>query len=138
MHTHQYSLPTRIVFLIGFHSVKSLNFFIICWHGYLIMELNLTAKDKHALKSLSVDLRDMLRMKKVNDRVENPEYRRVFDATYFKVTDGNYLDQMLNWIEDFRNRMADAESEQSNDELNLETKKLIDAGWINSRTKMDD
>jgi len=26
--------------------------------------------------------------------------------------------------------MADAESEQPNDELNLETKKLIDAGWI--------
>ena len=44
--------------------------------------------------------------------------------------DGNYLDEMLNWIEDFRNRMADAESEQPNDELNLETKKLIDAGWI--------
>ena len=94
------------------------------------MELNLTAKDKHALKSLSVDLRDMLRMKKVDDRVENPEYRRVFDATYFKVTDGNYLDQMLNWIEDFRNRLDYAESEQPKDELNLETKKLIDAGWI--------
>ena len=26
--------------------------------------------------------------------------------------------------------MDDAESEQSKDELNLETKKLIDAGWI--------
>ena len=102
------------------------------------MELNLTAKDKHALKSLSVDLRDMLRMKKVDDRVGNPEYRRFFDATFFKVMDGNYLDEMLNWIEDFRNRMADAESEQSNDELNLETKKLIDAGWINSQRKMDD
>ncbi|MDW0203640.1 MAG: hypothetical protein QOD17_11235 [Nitrososphaeraceae archaeon] len=94
------------------------------------MELDLTAKDKHALKSLSVDLRDMLRMKKVDDRVENPEYRRVFDATYFKVTDGNYLDQILNWIEDFRNRLDYAESEQPKDELNLETKKLIDAGWI--------
>ncbi|MGB7705750.1 MAG: hypothetical protein WBL64_00460 [Nitrososphaeraceae archaeon] len=94
------------------------------------MEHDLTAKDKYALKSLSVDLRDMLRMKKVDDRVENPEYRRVFDATFFKVTDGNYLDEMLNWIEDFRNRLADAESEQSKDELNQETKKLIDAGWI--------
>jgi len=111
------------VFLIGSYSVKSWNCFIICWHDYLIVELNLTAKDKHALKSLSVDLRDMLRMKKVDDRVESPEYRRVF-------MDGNYLDEMLNWIEDFRNRMADAESEQPNDELNLETKKLIDAGWI--------
>jgi hypothetical protein len=94
------------------------------------VELDLTAKDKYALKSLSVDLRDMLRMKKVDDRVENPEYRRVFDATFFKVTDGNYLDEMLNWVEDFRNRLADAESYQSKDELNLETKKLIDAGWI--------
>lgn len=37
---------------------------------------------------------------------------------------------MLNWIEDFNYRMDDAESEQSKDELNLETKKLIDAGWI--------
>ena len=96
----------------------------------LVMELDLTAKDKHALKSLSVDLRDMLRMKKVDDSVGNQEYSRVFDATFFKVVDGNYLDEMLNWIEDFRNRLADAESEQSKDELNLETKKLIDAGWI--------
>ena len=94
------------------------------------MELDLTAKDKYALKSLSVDLRDMLRMKKVDDRVENPDYRRVFDATFFKVTDGNYLDEMLNWIEDFRNRLADAESKESKDELNIETKMLIDAGWI--------
>ncbi|MFZ0316974.1 MAG: hypothetical protein WAL23_08570 [Nitrososphaeraceae archaeon] len=94
------------------------------------MELDLTAKDKYALKSLSVDLRDMLRMTKVDDRVENPEYRRVFDATFFKVMDGNYLDEMLNCIEDFRNRLADAQSEQSKDELNLETRKLIDAGWI--------
>ena len=33
-------------------------------------------------------------------------------------------------IEDFNNRLDDAESEQSKDELNLETKKLIDAEWI--------
>ena len=83
------------------------------------MELDLTAKDKHALKSLSVDLRDMLRMKKVDDSVGNQEYSRVFDATFFKVVDGNYLDEMLNWIEDFRNRLADAESEQPKEELNL-------------------
>ena len=94
------------------------------------MELDLTAKDKYALKSLSVDLRDMLRMKKVDDLTGNPEYRRVFDATFFKVTDGNYLDEMLNWIEDFRNRLDHAESEQPKEELNLEVKKLIDAGWI--------
>lgn len=50
------------------------------------MEFNLTAKDKHALKSLSVDLRDMFSMKKVEDRLEDPdpEYRKVFDATFFK------------------------------------------------------
>ena len=36
------------------------------------MEFNLTAKDKHALKSLSRDLRDMFSMKKVEDRLENP------------------------------------------------------------------
>lgn len=99
----------------------------------MLMELDITAKDKHALKSLSVDLRDMLRMKKVDDRVDNPEYRRVFDASCFKVTEGNYLDEMLNWIEDFSNRIADAEGEQSKEELNLETKKLIDAGWIRPR-----
>ena len=96
----------------------------------MIMEFDLTAKDKYALKSLSIDLRDMLQMKKVEDRVKHPEYRRVFDATFFKVMDGNYLDELLNWIEDFRNRLADAENKESKDELNLETKMLIDAGWI--------
>jgi tRNA uridine 5-carbamoylmethylation protein Kti12 len=99
------------------------------------MELNLTAKDKHALKSLSVDLRDMLRMKKVDDMFENPEHSRVFDASFFQITEGNNLDEMLNWIEDFRNRMADAEKEQSRDELYLETKKLTDAGWITQQNE---
>jgi hypothetical protein len=71
------------------------------------MEFNLTAKDKHALKSLSRDLRDMFSMKKVEDRLENPpEYTKVFDATFFKTVDGNYLDEMLNWIEDFNKRLA--------------------------------
>ena len=57
------------------------------------MEFNLTAKDKHALKSLSRDLRDMFSMKKVEDRLENPpEYTKVFDATFFKTVDRNYLD----------------------------------------------
>lgn len=94
------------------------------------MRFDLTPKDKFALKSLSVDLRDMLRMKKVDDRTGNPEYNRSFDATFFKVVEGNYIDEMLDWVEDFRNRVADAEREQSKDELNLEKKKLIDAGWI--------
>ena len=63
------------------------------------MQFNFTAKDKHALKSLSGDLRDMFSMKKVEDRLENPpENAKVFDATFFKNVDGNYLDEMLNWI----------------------------------------
>ena len=33
-------------------------------------------------------------------------------------------------IEDFNKRLDDAESGQSKDVLNLETKKLIDAEWI--------
>ena len=45
------------------------------------------------------DLRDMFSMKKVEDRLENPpENAKVFDATFFKNVDGNYLDEMLNWI----------------------------------------
>jgi hypothetical protein len=40
------------------------------------MQFDFTAKDKHALKSLSVDLRDMFSMKRVEDRLENPEYRK--------------------------------------------------------------
>ena len=72
------------------------------------MEFNLTAKDKHALKSLSGDLRDMFSMKKVEDRLENPpENTKVFDATFFKTVDGNYLDEMFNWVEDFGKRMDD-------------------------------
>ena len=50
------------------------------------MEFNLTAKDKHALKSLSGDLRDMFSMKKVEYRLENPpEYTKIFDATFLKM-----------------------------------------------------
>ena len=100
------------------------------------MEFNLTAKDKHALKSLSRDLRDMFSMKKVEDRLENPpEYTKVFDATFFKTVDGNYLDEMLNWIEDFKKRLADAESHQSKEELKSETNELIHAGWITEQNE---
>jgi hypothetical protein len=100
------------------------------------MEFNLTAKDKHALKSLSGDLRDMFSMKKVEDRLENPpENTKVFDATFFKTVDGNYLDEMLNWIEDFRKRMDDEESKQSKEELDSETKELIHAGWITEQNE---
>ncbi len=100
------------------------------------MEFNLTAKDKHALKSLSRDLRDMFSMKKVEDRLENPpEYTKVFDATFFKTVDRNYLDEMLNWVEDLRKRMDDEESKQSKEELDSETKELIHARWITEQNK---
>lgn len=65
----------------------------------------------------------------MDDGIENPEYKRVFDASFFKTMEGNYLDDMLNWLEDFSKRMADAESEQPKEELDFEAKKLIDAGW---------
>jgi hypothetical protein len=100
------------------------------------MEFNLTAKDKHALKSLSRDLSDMFSMKKVEDQLENPpEYTKVFDATFFKTVEGNYLDEMLNWVEDFRKRLDDEESKQSKDELDSETKELIHTGWITEQNE---
>ena len=99
-------------------------------------EFNLTAKDKHALKSLSGDLRDMFSMKKVEYRLENPpEYTKIFDATFFKTVDGNYLDEMLNWVEDFRKRVDDEESKQSKEELDSETNELIHAGWITEQNE---
>jgi hypothetical protein len=103
------------------------------------MEFNLTAKDKHALKSLSGDLRDMFSMKRVEDRLADPdpEYRKVFDATFFKTVEGNYLDEMLNWVEDFKKRLTEAESKQSKEELDLETKELLDAGWLVEQNKND-
>ena len=100
------------------------------------MEFNITAKDKHALKSLSRDLHDMFSMKMVEDRLENPpEYTKVFDATFFKTVDRNYLDEMLNWVEDLRKRMDDEESKQSKEELDSETKELIHAGWIREQNE---
>ena len=101
------------------------------------MEFNLTAKDKHALKSLSGDLRDMFSMKRVEDRLEDPdpEYRKVFDATFFKTVEGNYLDEMLNWVEYFTKRLAEAESKQSKEELDSETNELIHAGWITEQNE---
>jgi hypothetical protein len=42
---------------------------------------------------------------------------------------------MLNWVEDFSKRMADAESEQPKEELDSETKELIHAGWITEQNE---
>jgi hypothetical protein len=94
------------------------------------MQFNFTAKDKHALKSLSGDLRDIFSIKRVEDRLENPEYRKVFDASFFRTVEGNYVDEMLNWVEDFRKRMDNQESKESKEQLNSENKELVDAGWI--------
>ena len=94
------------------------------------MEFNFTAKDKFALKSLSGDLHDMFSMKRVEDRLEDPKYRRVFDASFFRTVEGDYLDEMLDWIEDFRSRMDAQESKESKEELDSEARELIDAGWI--------
>jgi hypothetical protein len=103
----------------------------------MVMEFNLTAKDKHSLKSLSGDLRDMFSMKRVEDRLEDPdpEYRKVFDATFFKTVEGNYLDEMLNWVGYFTKQLAETESKQSKEELELKAKKLLDAGWLIEQNK---
>ena len=101
------------------------------------MEFNFTAKDKYALKSLSRDLHDMFSMKRVEDRLENPpQHTKVFDASFFKTVEGDYLDEMLDWIEDFRSRMDAQESKESKEELDSETKELIDAGWIEEPDNM--
>jgi hypothetical protein len=71
----------------------------------------------------------------VDDGIENPEYKRVFDASFFKTVEGNYLDEMPNWVGDFRKRMDDKESKQSKEELDSETKELIHAGWITEQNK---
>ena len=79
----------------------------------------------------------MFSMKRVEDRLEDPdpEYRKVFDATFFKTVEGNYLDEMLNWAEYFTKRLAEIESKQSKEELELEAKELLDAGWLIEQNK---
>ena len=42
---------------------------------------------------------------------------------------------MLNWIEDFNKRLADAESHQSKEELDSEANELIHAGWIREQNE---
>jgi hypothetical protein len=81
----------------------------------------------------------MFSMKKVEDRLEDPdpEYRKVFDATFFKTVEGNYLDETLNWVEYFTKQLTEAESKQSKEELELEAKELLDAGWLIEQNKND-
>ena len=55
----------------------------------------------------------------------------------FLSVEGNYLDEMLNWVEDFKKRLAAAESKQSKEELDLETKELLDAGWLIEQNKSE-
>jgi hypothetical protein len=90
------------------------------------MEFNLTAKDKHVLKMLVVDLYNMLKTKKG----EGPEYEPDIDTSFFKTLEGKSLDDIINWAEDFRKRMDDGESRQLQEELDLEKQELIEAGWI--------
>jgi hypothetical protein len=89
------------------------------------MEFNLTAKDKHALKKVAIDLQDMLKTKKG----EAPDYEFSIDLSFFK-QEGRGLDAILEWVENFRKRMDDAEKKQSKEELDLEEKELVNAGWI--------
>jgi len=73
----------------------------------------------------------------VDDGIENPEYKRVFDTSFFKTMEGNYLNEMLNWLEDFSKRMADAESEQPKEELDLEAKNLLMLDGLHNKMKAD-
>jgi hypothetical protein len=71
----------------------------------------------------------------VDDGIENPDNKRVFDASFFKTVDGNYLDEMLTWVEDFRKRMDDEESKQSKEELDSEQRNLFMPDGLQNRTK---
>ena len=67
------------------------------------MEFNLTAKDKHALKMLAVDLRDSLKTKKG----EGPEFTYFKDISFFKNAEGKQLDDLIEWVQDFIKRFSD-------------------------------
>ena len=53
----------------------------------------------------------------------------------FGVNGSSDLDEMLNWVEDFRKRVDDEESKQSKEELDSETNELIHAGWITEQNE---
>jgi hypothetical protein len=92
------------------------------------MQFDFTAKDKHALKSLSVDLRDMFSMKgwKIDWKIQS--IGKIFDASFFRTVEGNYIDEMLDWVVDFGKRMENEKSKESKEQLDSETKELVDAG----------
>jgi hypothetical protein len=89
------------------------------------MEFNLTAKDKHALKKVAIDLQNMLKTKKR----EGPDYEFSIDLSFFK-QEGRGHDAILEWVEDLRKGMDDPEQKESKQELDLEEKELVNAGSI--------
>jgi hypothetical protein len=42
--------------------------------------------------------------------------------------EGNYIDEMLDWVVDFGKRMENEKSKESKEQLDSETKELVDAG----------
>jgi hypothetical protein len=90
------------------------------------MEFNLTAKDKHALKRLAVDLRDSLKTKKG----EGPQFTYFKDISFFKTAEGKQLDDLIDWVQDFIKRFNDAQSKQPEQEKEQETQELTNAGWL--------
>ena len=90
------------------------------------MEFNLTAKDKHALKILAVDLRDSLQTKKG----EGPEFKYFIDISFFKRSEGKQLADLIDWVQDFITRFNIAERKQPQEEKERETEELLNAGWL--------
>jgi hypothetical protein len=59
------------------------------------MEFSLTAKDKHVLKMLVVDLYNMLKTKKG----EGPQYEPDSDISFFKTLEGKSLDNSVKIVQ---------------------------------------
>lgn len=92
----------------------------------VLMEFNLTAKDKHALKTLAVDLRNSLETKKG----EGPQCSPRFDMSFFKGAEGKQLEGLIDWVQDFITRFNQYESKQPQEQKEQERQELLDAGWL--------